>query len=535
MTLPDAIRTHRPELRSWRVVLAAVAASIAAAVGGQLIGQPSAGRVLAVALIPLVLQSKPRRALPWRPGFDALQALAAGLILATACQLVLAPVLLEGGATTGSDVAEWFWTLHSVRNPGWQHFSANRYPLPSLLAHVFAFTGNSHDSWYAAAVTSMVVTGAGVWLWGTAVAGRGAGWAAALMIAAFPDLVVMARTITGYPEMIAVWTLATGLAAYALRHPHPATCLLAGLGCGASFAVDARGLIPGAPVTALTVVAALAATGRWYRRWVCLGLVVLPLYGSWLVHNQLPVNPRPLEGLVATSVHVSYQRTGDEAPWDLGVSEGWVWGRSMFWEIPETVRSLREAQGRLNPAVASSDEQKGAVERNVLPIAGPLLCLGLLALASCARPPRPGAHGWSARLPRPDWRSLLALLPIAAHVAWFRNTVQYEYYGRYLALAIPGLALLAGLGLTVFLGRRRPAWQAVVSVLLVLLLIPGTLNLRAPWRHRGAAQKELQQCLAAARGEVEPPTWQSDASENALFECYKAQSTPLSWGPRWPW
>mgnify|MGYP006971717097 FL=1 len=535
MALPPQIRAQLPRLRPLRAVGLVIGAALLAVVVGQLGGWPTAGRALALALLPLLVQPTPVAAHGWRPGRDALHALAAGLLVACLCQWVWAPGLLAEGETTGSDVAEWFWTLHSLSNPSWEHFSANRYPLAPLLVRLLIPADNAHDAWYAAAIASMGITAAGLWLWGRAVAGPTAGWAAALMVGALPDLVVMCRSVTGYPEVIAAWTLAGGLAAYALRRPGPWTCLLAGLGCGACFSVDPRGLVPGVVISIVALLAAALAKVGWRRRLVYLALVLTPLYGSWVIYSQLPTKPRPLEGLLATSVQVSYHRMGQEAPYDLGVSEGWIWGRSQIWEIPATVRAMREASGRLNPAVAGSAEQRNAVERNVLPFASVLACLAALALLVFVRPVPPGAPSWRARLQRLDWQAGVALLPLAAHAAWFANTVQYEYYTRYFALAMPGVALLMGLGMSAPAGRRRPAWLAVLPVLLLLWVVPSNLNVRATWRGRGAAQRELQLCLAAARGQAEAPSWEQRGQDNGLFECVAAQSKLLDEPVRWPW
>ncbi len=526
------LRDRLPRLRSPRGLGVIAALATLALVAGELTGFETAGRMLAVACLPLLVLPQPMEPPRWRPGLDLAQAVAAGLLVAALCHLFWAGPLLAEGETTGSDMAEWFWSLHSLSNPGWEHFSANRYPQGPLLVRLLTFADNPHGAWYAGALGSMVVTVAGLWLWGRAVAGPAAGWAAALMVGALPDLIVMCRSVTGYPEIIAAWTLGAGLAAYAMRHPRPWTCLLAGVGCAAAFGADARGLIPGMVITAVALMAAVSARG-WGHRLICLVLVALPLYGSWIAHNQLPLKPRPLEGLLATSIQVSYQRTGQESPWDLGVSEGWIWGRSMAWEIPETIQALRVARARLNPAIATLPEQQSAIRRNVTPFAGGLTVLGLLALGACLRPPPP-SQGWRRWISRLDLRAAIALLPLIAHAAWFANVVQYEYYTRYFALAMPGVALLLGMGLTV-LARRRALWVALLPALLSLWVIPSGLHTSASWRGRGAAQKQLQICLAAVRGEIDKPSFQDRHQDQGVYECVSAQSTPLDRPVAWPW
>jgi hypothetical protein len=533
MPLPDTIKAQLPTLQHPRRCGLVVGLVIAALLVGELGGWSSAGRLVAVAALPMLFQPSPGSLAGWRPGRDALHAVAAGLVVAALCHWVWAPGLLSEGETTGSDLAEWFWTLHSLSNPGWQHFSVNRYPLAPLLARMLAFAGNPHDAWLAAAVVSAGFTAAGLWLWGRALAGVAAGWTAALMVGALPDLVVMSRNVTGYPEIIAIWTVAAGLAAYALRHPTLPTCLLAGLGSGACFAVDPRGLIPGVLVTLVAITGGLSARGRW-RRLLCLGMVLAPLYGSWLVHNQLPLQPRSLEELLVTSVRVSYERTGQQSPWVRHEAGAWIWGRSTLLDLPTTVGNMREARSHLNPAVASSAEQRRAVSRNVQPLAMVLAVASLLALLTLRRHPPPNTFSWRGLHHQLDWRAALALLPLAAHLTWFSNVVRYEYHPRYFALAMPGAALLLGLGIAAMAGRRRPPWLPVAVALALLFVIPSVLNTRAAWRPRGAAERELQQCLAVARGDESLPPSEGGAYKSPVEECVAAQSKPLE-PPRWPW
>ena len=40
--------------------------------------------------------------------------------------------------------------------------------------------------------------------------GRAAGFAAVILGLAFPELALVVRTVTAYPEMLAIWTAASG-------------------------------------------------------------------------------------------------------------------------------------------------------------------------------------------------------------------------------------------------------------------------------------------------------------------------------------
>ncbi|MFH1466462.1 MAG: hypothetical protein ABIO70_18910 [Pseudomonadota bacterium] len=280
MSLGPALRVRLPRPRSGRGI-AALAGAVALAVGlGALVGQAGTGLLVGAALLPLVVIPADTPEPPRRPARDALCAIAAGLLLAALCQWAWSPWLLSEGATTGSDLGEHFWMLHSLQNPGWEHFSLNRYPLPAVFAGLVAWGGTPHAAWYTAAVLSMVGTSAGLWLWGRAVGNPATGWAAVLMVGALPDLVVMTRTVSVYPELIAAWTLAAGLAATALRWPGLWSLLGAGLGCAVAFAADARGLAPGLLAGAVAGVAALTLPGGWRRRGLGLLLLTAPVGAS---------------------------------------------------------------------------------------------------------------------------------------------------------------------------------------------------------------------------------------------------------------
>ncbi|MDP7113182.1 MAG: hypothetical protein QGH45_14510, partial [Myxococcota bacterium] len=215
------------------------------------------GRILALGLLPLLwtaVEDQPARR--WRPRRDLATALAAGAALALLSYFLWSPHLIEGFPTTGSDVGEHMWLLHHMSNPGWPDWNANRYPLPVLLARLVAFSGDPYTTWLAAAVVSMGFVGTGLYLWGRAVGGVGAGLVVVLLVGAVPDLAMMSRMVSSYPAILALWTLGAGVAAYALRFPHWGTALAAGVGCGAVLASDARGVVPGALILVVCLAAA---------------------------------------------------------------------------------------------------------------------------------------------------------------------------------------------------------------------------------------------------------------------------------------
>jgi len=494
------------------------------------------GRVLAVALLPRLLVRKPAAtagAQGWR---DAAQALAAGLSVALACHLLWAPALLTEGQSTGSDVAEHFWLLHSMRNPGWHFWSLNRYPLPALVANLFAFTGNPHDAWLGGAFLSMMGIGAGLWLWGRAIAGAMTGWITIILVGSFPDLVLLVRTVSSYPEIIACGCLASGLCAYALRHPGTGSALLAGLGVAAVFASDSRGLVQGLVLLPLALVAAISVPRHWLRRGLLVLVVAAPVYGSWLVHNRLPVTLHPLENTLEGPIERSYTRLGSQPPVAIGAPGGWSWGDNNLRQIPASLVTLARLGERLNPEISGSALQRGLVERHIAPLASSVTALALAGLLLL------GGHPPWRRWREPkawfewlDWRGRAALLLAIPYLAWTLQMVRYEYASRFFAQATPGLALLAALGLTGLAGRDRPRWGSLVGALLLLFVVPNPLHWNASWHSQRAGQRELGICLErSASLDPSQALTQGDMPLD-VFECVKAQSKPLQGGVASPW
>lgn len=418
-----------------------------------------------------------------------------------ACEHLLAPRYLQGGATTGSDVGEHFWMLHALGEPGWPNFSLNRYPLPSVLARAACFADSPHRCWRIAAFVSSAFLGGGLYLWARALAGVGAGLAAVILAASLPELVIIERTVSSYPEILALWTVGAALGAVALRWPGATSVAAASAGAGAVFLSDARGLLVGLALLPALAVSAWRAGPR--------GLVAfLPLALAFGLARSLPVQPRPLEVLLEASIEQSYQRARLSPPPRQNVEHGWVFGQTPPWRIPETFAALQAARGRMNPAAAEVPEQKVARRNRLDPLILPVAVLSLGAVAS--------------------WRRALALLPAGPMLALLYNTWHFEYYERYAALGMSACALLMGVGLAGWTGWTRRGWIAALLAL-ILLFAPTPLALTSWWRSPIGAQGELQDCVA---GVPNPRV--------AVDECLAAQSRPLRgwlaspWQPRGP-
>lgn len=430
------------------------------------------------------------------------------MLFAIVASLVWVPASLAGSVTTGSDVGEHFRLLHAIEGPGWTGWSANRYPLPALLAHGICRASDPHGCWYEAGVVSMGLAGAGIFLWGRAIGGRGVGAAALILAGALQDLAVLSHTVTGYPEILALWCLAAGFSAYAVRAPSLPACLLAGIGTAGAFASDGRGLMIGLAALGVTAVAVARCRG-WRRVLIAGALAGAPIVGAWTLQSRLPVQFSSLEQLVEASVEVSWTRAGlDPPPRVQNHPRAWVWGRSLPQDLPTILQNLRSSRARLRPGAGEHPEQRFAVSR-MRPLWGALalLSLGLLPLLR-------------------DPRVWLALGPGAAFLAIYQSTMTIEYHARYAALGAPLLLVAAAAGLRGWSGRGAP-WWVPVGIAAALALAPGPLS----WWDRQpkvTAPPELRACIAVLRGEA------GEVDNAAVRECLDAQRRPLTGDVRWP-
>jgi hypothetical protein len=345
----------------------------------------------------------------------------------------------------------------------------------------------------AAAVLSVGVTGAALFLWGRALHGRTAGVAAAALALAFGPWVLNTRHLTSYPALGACFALAAAAGAVAARGRTPLALAIGGAGAGLALLADARGLIFALPVLALTLAAALRSPLReWPPRLAAVLAPVLVSYGlgalcysegAYSLEQQVDVRPLFHRAGMSGPIY--------EPPWE--VPDGFVWGRSSPLRIGATLGFLWQ-QSRIPPpehdwSGVPSPALRPAVVGSWLPLLSVALALALVGLA------------------RRPWR-LIALLatgaPFAAALRGAATMVEVE--PRFLAHGWTGGALVLGLALAVAVDgllRRPPppggsapsplplqrvlARAGIVAAVLLLLvtgLLPSWFGPRAGWRHR---------------------------------------------------
>lgn len=432
--------------------------------------------------IPLILLALLLRLLPDRPGASrppdrwdlaAMVGLGAGLSLL--CDGWLAAFHLLSGAMIGSDFLEYCGSIASMRPGGDPDiFSGQRSRLAALPSALLSEPGIV-EGMARAARWSVAVIGAGIYLWGRALHSRLAGTAGVLLAAASAPLVVLVRTVSFYPEITAVFTLGSALAAAAVRWRRPVDLLLCGVGVGLCFLIDLRGLIWGlAALGPALVVAFLAPWRRWPLR---LAVLLLPVWLAWIGgrHAYLP-DANPLEGQVDLIQRIKDK--GGEAGFDRmdqPISE-YVWGRTDVLGIPGTLRALAIQSSLIPDWMEADPRSQHEVYRSVTPMVAPLSVALLLALIALRRRPLLAA-------------TMLGLL--VPYVSSLRSAITLgQLYPRYIGAVAPAAAVIAGVALAGVAGRGRIRLVIGSIGLLVLILggIDSALSPIAAWREVSAGQ-----------------------------------------------
>jgi hypothetical protein len=418
---------------------------------------------------------------PWRSRVDLALAIASGLVFAWLTAVRLPPYHLALWPLTASDFFQYCESVGAVvrHQPEafWDQRSWFAAQLPAALATRWGVLGGLA----LGAVVSQVLLGASLYLWGRAVHGRFAGLASVLLGAAVAPLVVLARTVTFYPESVAVCALSAATAALAARFRTVPALLAAGTSAGLALLVDVRGLYWALAGLGVAGLAALVATAR--RVPLRLAALLLPVVASWWVAWRFvdPVAPgltRQTAHFVRDVIdHLHLAVVLDEPP-----GRDFLWGRSSPAEIPAALADAAFLAGQLPPEASADPEVVASRATHVDPWRGPALGAALLALAGVARRP---------------WRLLALLGPLVPYLVSLRTAALVLTHPRYLAVASAGLPVVLGVAAAVVTTRsgrglptrlRVPLATALVAAL-VLGVVPSWLSPVAPWRIPQAAEQ----------------------------------------------
>lgn len=427
--------------------------------------------------IPLAIRALPAGAArqPWPLAAELAAALACGAALAALSGGWLADFALQGGPLHSSDFHEYCDIVASLRDGVADNSSRQRSLLAALPSAVLSRRLGIVDGMAAAGLLSVALTGAGLYACGRALRGPLAGFATVAAGAALTPIVILSRTLSFYPEMIAVFTLSSAGALLAVRRRTLGALVACGVGAGLCFLIDARGLLWGLTAAGIGALAALCAPlPRWPARLAALLVPIwLAWFGGWLAYTE---HAQSLQEQTAVA-----RRIADRRGLDISLSlpaHPFVWGHSPVRNLPMELLALSTESAQIPAWMAEDAHASRQVRLHIRPLLPALAISGLaLVLAERRRPLLLLAAGGAA-LPY-----LLSL----------RSAIQLgQLYTRYLSTAAVVAAVLLGAGFAALAGRGplRAAAGAVVAFLIAIGSLYTPLSPAAPWREQLPAQRD---------------------------------------------
>lgn len=375
------------------------------------------------------------RAPPPLPPWSLRRELPISAVLGTLAGLAafwwFAPFHLSGAVTT-DDVLDYCAALVSITQDRPELWPLNRARLPAALPAALAGHWGTLDALLAGAVLGTSACAAGLYLWGSALAGRAAGIAAALAMLTLGPMVIQARMPSFYATINGAMMIAAGLTAAAARTQRPLHHAAAGAAVGLALLTDARALVWALAFTGTAIPLGLSS-GSWRDRALRVLAFVAPLGVSWVLGRwSFPADALSLEQQldVRPLFHLHGSRVPSVLPpWDH--ASRYVWGHTPLHGIPGTVATLMEQARFPQPADLQMHSPPGFVERQVEPwleTASVAVPLGLLATAR---------HGW-----RPAFSALGTLTPYLVALWGLQHMVEAQ--ARFLTQGLPAVALAMG-------------------------------------------------------------------------------------------
>lgn len=455
-----------------------------------------------------------------RPLIEALLALVLASGLALVASYWLYPFRSGAGRLISSDFHEYCSSTWALRTGAMDYFTHQRsafvgWPSAMLSEHLGMLDGMA-----LMALLSCAGIALGLYAWGRAVQGPLAGVAAAIAAFTMTPLVVFARTLSYYPEMIAIFTLGAGTTAMGLRFRTPQAVALAGVGAAACYLADYRGLFWGLSFTGLTLVACLAPEDGWRERvkpglhWLGRSALKLLLVlgahaASWRLGAWAFPSGRSLEEVMDVRRFLRDQGVEDEifAQSLPPPAEGYIWGSSDLRELPQTLEYVLAESALVPESYWMRDEIQRSVDLSITPwietwaVAGGLALLFVLlsgkqrfwrlaALAGCAVPFLAALKG-AIQIQRATTQYVATAEPIMALCMGlaFAGLVQGPSGLRWLRPRVE--ALWTRLPAPTWRSWVRPVLGFLAAGALLLGGIPSHLSPVAEWRPRLPLQSEV--------------------------------------------
>ena len=424
------------------------------------------------------------RAEPWSVLRDGAAVAICGVGFFVATTLYFPKYYLLNTALVASDFAQYCESVGAAQSGVLALVHPQRSMYESLLPGLFARGYGIMGGFVLSAALSQIVTGAGIYVWARTIGGRVAGFCAVLLASTMLPVALLGRTMTFYPQTVAVMVVAAATAALAANARSAASMVLAGTGAGLALLWDVRGLYWAAAVIAAAAVAGIvgpptepvALKRRAAGVAVRLVLLAAPIGISWWIgHNYTPVNA---QGLTVQTINFLRDAPGAAGGAWTRPQFDFVWGRTSVFDI---VPALQEIAA-LNQTVGAGVSAHGLGLATVGPWGAPV---GICALAMV----------WGLR--RNLWAIFGFCGPAVPFAASLWSALFVNGHPRYLGVGMPCLAVCAGVGLAMMLrgegGRVPPRWRGLLAVgvlgLLVSGVLPGWLSPVAPWRSKFAGEQ----------------------------------------------
>lgn len=437
----------------------------------------------------------------WSWRWDPLLALALGLGGMALSGFFLSPHYLMFGTLTASDFGQYCTSLSAWREGDLSFWAIQRSVAAGALAGMFSSSLGIIDALVLAAHLSVALLFSALYLWGRALGDRLSGVFSAILGLSVPFVVILSRTVTFYPEVLAVSVLSSAGAALCWRYRSFPAFFMGGLGIALVLLVDVRGLLWALPALGICGLASLGTPWRFLP--LRLGFLALPIWVSyWLGRFAFRPTTPSLERQVAWYLADTLRFAGVASNDPILQGKAYpatdfLWGYTSPLRIVDTLNTLISLQKKLPPMGQSVDGQV-VWATQVLPWVG----IGIPCLILCL---------WSLHK---HPRLLIGLLSFFPYVFSLQGAIQGMTQIRYLSNSFVALPIILGLGLAtlgrgaIILPAHAPtsqSWQRVglgsgFLLLLVLGILPNWLSPFASWREPLRAEEEPAHTLHVLQG-----------------------------------